>query len=405
MSPHTSGNISIVQDWFGTTASGDSGLTIPLAVSRVERATATAAGTNGKYVRVKDGLGNTLLTGLCGTDFAAGANAAAYAANIAAWVSAHLAAINALSAGLGATAPMVVGGIGAGDYLYTGQYSGKGYYGAVIAGDQVFVIWEDTGAGLQWDIFNVDTATILNSSPDDTAFPSQASWTGSTVTAPSFDTAFDLGAFANAYVFETDDPALSFADVQSGGDAIQTGNAVVAAISFDNTGDPTDYDVAPHLLEGGAEVLDDDIFDHRFDLVGANIRSVTGAAGGETSLAYSLIPAVRTSVQVIEVSGLADAPPEDAQSGSGTGTTASLSAPIAPDSAKNFLTFSVAADVDISGATAPVGWTETSPPGGIGGDAVYMRTFTLIQAAPTSQNPTMAIPSAGWTAVAAAFGG
>lgn len=499
-----SGGISIVQDWFGTTADGSAGLTVPLAVSRVVRTTATAAGTNGKYFRIKDGLGNTLLTGTCGTAFAAGANAAAYAANIAAWVSAHLAAINALSAGVSLTTPLViVAGAGLagtdGNYPYSGQ-AGDSVTPTYTAGSPLFnsILWNPGSSQYEMYVDAVgDTSYVTTNSP---TFPTQGIWVkvngvgidpAPTVTAPSFDTTFALGAFANAYVFETDDPALSCADVNpdpyasmivtgigagtytwrglydspprpfynlagqptsspdldadyliafdgshwyitgsdgsgintatssdesfpnlaswtgstvnvapAGRDAILAGNAVVAAISFDN-GSGDGLSVDPVLIPSGT--LTRDVFAENG--VQVDIWERLNVAGGETGITFSTNDHVRASMQVLEVSGLANAAVEDTQSGLGAGTTAALDAPIVPDSAKNFLTFSVSADVDISSGTAPVGWTEATPPGGIGGSPVFQRTFTLIQSAATSQNPTMTIPSAAWTAVAAARGG
>lgn len=80
---------------------------------------------------------------------------------------------------------MVVTGIGAGVYTWRGQNSDKSWYQLLNVDDSntiSSIIFDSVDAPDIWAIFD-GVGLVVNTSANDVTFPSQASWTGSTVTA------------------------------------------------------------------------------------------------------------------------------------------------------------------------------------------------------------------------------
>ena len=181
---------------------------------------------------------------------------------------------------------------------------------------------------------------------------------------------------------------------------VTAGNSVIAFISFDGTGDVV-LSVSPHAI-GGAS-LNEVILNTDVPAAQNGIYCLPVAAGGETGVGFTTTGAVRASMQIIEVSGLADAAAEDVSTNSGNSGTPSTGS-VTPTSASN-LVVALAATADPDGFTA--GFTE--PPFtnviNVGASPVIQAMGYTIQSSATAQSPEAELVNGGdWAASAIALG-
>lgn len=262
---------------------------------------------------------------------------------------------NGALAGCSAQMPgsMIVTGIGAGEYLYGGQYDGKSYYyptGQPNDSSMGCIRWD----AAEWQIreWIVDEAITINTSSSDTSFPSDASWTGSTVIASN----------------------------------ITAGNQVLVGVSYDSS---AMIDTAT-FVGGGAGVLDQvpDTFITNAGIATAWYRGT--AAGGETGVQFITDSAVRISIQAMEFSGVSSGAAEDVSTNSGS-TDNMVFNEVTPTSATNVI-LGIAAYVGatqdyLSGPQSPF----TRQGTGTGGASVFQEVVLAIQSAATPQSSNMAV--------------
>lgn len=256
------------------------------------------------------------------------------------------------SAGLTAQMPgsMIVTGIGAGTYTYRGQAFGTSYF--VLAGQPdsgymgAYSISDDSG----WAIYNGSAVSINNA--DTAPFPSDVSWTGSTVIASN----------------------------------ITAGNQVLVGVSYDSS---AMIDTAT-FVGGGAGVLDQvpDTFITNAGIATAWYRGT--AAGGETGVQFITDSAVRISIQAMEFSGVSSGAAEDVSTNSGS-TDNMVFNEVTPTSATNVIlgiaAYARATQDYLSGPQSPF----TRQGTGTGGASVFQEVVLAIQSAATPQSSNMAV--------------
>lgn len=181
---------------------------------------------------------------------------------------------------------------------------------------------------------------------------------------------------------------------------VTAGNSVIALCSW---GDNDALDSIA-CVGGGAEpltIIDSDVPGAGFNI---NIATANNIAGGETGVVMDTFGSVRADLQILEVSGLADAAAEDTASDSGEDTDAVTAGAITPTSSDNIIFLLGAINEDQFTSTPPTGFTllETS----VGGASVWQQTAYKIQSAADAQSPVMTLKgAANFAACAAVFGG
>lgn len=220
---------------------------------------------------------------------------------------------------------MIVTGIGAGVYTYTSQQDGKSYWNqSGIAPYVSSIVWyPDDGL---WIIYDSEGG-VVNTSASDTPLPSDASWTGSTVTASN----------------------------------ITAGNQVLVGVSFDSA---AGIDTATFV--GGSAGALTLVPDSQVTNAGIRTAWYRGtAAGGETGVQFITDSAVRISIQAMEFSGLANAAATDTDTNSGTSATASL-AGLSGDGLAVVIFAAANATNPFNEGTLTAGWTSLGVTGGNG---------------------------------------
>ena len=250
------------------------------------------------------------------------------------------------SVGLTAQMPgsMIVTGIGAGAYTYSGQDQGYAYYNSTGNNPAVSAI-SSAGDGF-WTIYDAGGIGI-NNTADAALFPNLTPWTGSTVTASN----------------------------------ITAGNQVLVGVSY-----ATSAMDSATFVGGGALTLVPDS-----QVTNAGIRTAWyrgTAVGGEMGVQFITDSAVRLSIQAMEFSGVS--------SGAAFGTNTNSGTSASPTTGEldntghaNSLIVGVIADTE----SDPANMTALTGLGVTGGGAIYQTTGYIITTVADSyvgQSTTMA---------------
>ena len=185
---------------------------------------------------------------------------------------------------------------------------------------------------------------------------------------------------------------------------VTAGNSVIALVSY--AIDATPGPIA--LVGGGAGALSEDVAQFApGDIFTASVWYIHNATGGETGVFGDFGEPVRTSMQIIEVSGLADAAAESTNTNSGNGDNVSFNT-VTPVSAANLIVgigaYARADENYSSGPSVPFTRLGT----GAGGASVWQEVVYAIQSVATPQSGNMSIQTVNendYATANAAFGG
>ena len=178
---------------------------------------------------------------------------------------------------------------------------------------------------------------------------------------------------------------------------VTAGNSVFAFISHTDGS----FNTPPETTDGVLASLTQDVV--AYGVVQGYVYHAHNLSGGQTGVYFALEEAQRASMQIIEVSGLADAAAEDTAADSATADTLAIGT-ITPTSPNNLLVAIFAFDADSEVVTPPAGWTLLDARQG--GASVWQYVYYKIQTSAVADNPTIVLDrSVNIAGAAAAFGG
>ena len=246
-------------------------------------------------------------------------------------------------------AVVTAAGTGQGTYTYTGQHNGRPYFN-ISGTDPEF---SSISYNARWRLFDgavLAYRTTVNSNllPWETA-----TWT-------------DQGGGLPVPIINCSAP-------------VTAGNSVIALVSLDDSGDGG-FDQAPIQVGGGDTVLDLEVQEGGATATRVGIFSNHNVSSGITGIALDTAQAVRASMQILEVSGLADAVATDTDTASGNTATPGVAGLTGNGLAIIISAYANATSAYSSGPSG--GFTRIGT--GTGGASVYQESYYLIGAAGAS---------------------